>query len=309
MSELSEMARPLVERSLVEPPPMSDLRRRSQRRRRQHLVGTATSVVMVAVVVALVVALLPGPSNPAGRPAGPDRLAAFIQAGVSVPDSVLQSVGLPPTVTPPTTLAGQPTLTDGGKAAVVYVGGEFCPYCALQRWALVVALSRFGAFSNLGSIVSSSSTDVFPGLQSWSFHGSSYASSSLTFDPAEVYSDTATASGSGYQPLDTLSPLQRRAFDAYDHSGPGGPGGAIPFVDVANRFVLMGASSSPAVLEGLSLDQVAADLSDPSSPVAQAVDGTANYLVAALCQVTGVGAAPICSSPVVAQAQARMARR
>ncbi len=45
----------------------------------------------------------------------------------------------------------------------------------------------------------------------------------------------------------------------------------------------------------LSLDQIAADLHNPSSPVAQASDGSANYLIAVLCAVVGQGAAPICA--------------
>jgi hypothetical protein len=48
-----------------------------------------------------------------------------------------------------------------GKPIVLYVGGEFCPYSAAERWSPVVALSRFGAFSNL-ALLRSSSTDMFP---------------------------------------------------------------------------------------------------------------------------------------------------
>lgn len=81
----------------------------------------------------------------------------------------------------------------------------------------------------------------------------------------------------------------------------------MPFVDIANRFTVIGVSTSPSVLEGLSLDQIAADLSSPSSPVARAIDGAVNYLVAALCDWPGRHAAPICSTSVATQAQARIA--
>ena len=73
----------------------------------------------------------------------------------------------------------------------------------------------------------------------------------------------------------------------------------MPFVDIANRFTAIGVS--------LSLDQIAADLSSPSSPVARAIDGAVNYLIAALCEVTGRHAAPICSTSVATQVQARIA--
>ncbi|HEX3946349.1 MAG TPA: DUF929 family protein [Acidimicrobiales bacterium] len=126
----------------------------------------------------------------------------------------------PPCSWSPGTSGWPPTRsTDQGRPAVVYVGGEFCPYCAVQRWALVVALSRFGTFADLGRVISSSSTDIYPDLQSWSFHGSTYSSPYLTFDLAEIYSDTAnpaTGVAEGYTSLDALSPLQAQAFDTYD---------------------------------------------------------------------------------------------
>ena len=40
-------------------------------------------------------------------------------------------------------------LSSGGKPEVLYVGTEFCPYCAAESWSLIVALSRFGQFSGL----------------------------------------------------------------------------------------------------------------------------------------------------------------
>ena len=52
------------------------------------------------------------------------------------------------------------------------------------------------------------------------------------------------------------------------------------------------------MLHGLSWSTVATDLSNPSSPVAQAVDGTANYITAAICKMTGNQPASACTSTV-----------
>jgi hypothetical protein len=227
-------------------------------------------------------------------------LAAYIQQGVAVSDSTLEAIGLPATVTAPNSVPNGTSLTQDGKPVVVFVGAEFCPYCALERWALVVALSRFGSFSNLGQTISSSSTDIYPGLQSWSFDGSSFTSSSLAFTPAEVYSTTPNVTGKGYDPLQNLTPLQSQAFGAYSDRG-------YPFVDIGGKYVALGASANPGVLQNLTLDQIASQLDDPSSAVAQAVDGTANYLIAAMCSVTSTSAAPICGAAVIGQAQSAMA--
>ena len=40
-------------------------------------------------------------------------------------------------------------LTKNGLPEVLYVGAEYCPFCAAERWALIVALSKFGSFSKL----------------------------------------------------------------------------------------------------------------------------------------------------------------
>ena len=40
-------------------------------------------------------------------------------------------------------------LMSGGKPEVFYAGSEACPFCGVQRWGMIVALSQFGTFSNL----------------------------------------------------------------------------------------------------------------------------------------------------------------
>ena len=42
-----------------------------------------------------------------------------------------------------------PLLTYNGKPTFVYIGAQGCPFCAGMRWAIAIALSRFGNFSKL----------------------------------------------------------------------------------------------------------------------------------------------------------------
>ena len=51
--------------------------------------------------------------------------------------------------------------------------------------------------------------------------------------------------------------------------------GAVPFLDIANHYILAGAQYNPQVLAGLPAAQIASQLSNPSSPVAKAIDGSA----------------------------------
>jgi hypothetical protein len=278
MSELSRMAQPLLDHPVVPAPPIGDLRRRGQRRRQRHLLGGSTAVLLVVAVVA-VATLAPSSPKPVGNPGSSSNLTAYIQKGVAVSDSTLESVGLPASVTAPNSVPNGTALTQD---------------------ALVVALSRFGTFSNLGQTISSSSTDVYPGLQSWSFKDSVFTSSSLEFAPAEVYSSTPNSTGTGYEPLQSLSALQSQAYGPYGDRG-------YPFIDIGGKYVALGASANSGVLQNLTLDQIASQLDNPSSAVAEAVNGTANYLIAAMCSVTSTSAAPICTAPFIAQAQAGMA--
>jgi hypothetical protein len=45
--------------------------------------------------------------------------------------------------------------------------------------------------------------------------------------------------------------------------------GAVPFLDIDNRYILVGALYNPQVLAGLTAAQIAGQLSNPSSPVAR----------------------------------------
>jgi hypothetical protein len=226
------------------------------------------------------------------------HLASFIRTTVAVPDSVLEAVGRPHVVTSLKAIHGESTLNDGGKPAFVYVGSGACPSCAFQQWALLVALSRFGSFSNLGQFVFPPMSTGTPLPLSWSFTGSTYTSASLTFDPADV-SPFATSTPQGVLLHSaSLSRLQKQAIDGLE--GPTPESQSLPFTDIANRFWDEGFPVTPSntwftLLEGLSLDQVAADLNDPASPVAQLIDGVANEMIGDICDVVGVKSAPMCS--------------
>jgi hypothetical protein len=278
---------------------------RTPQLRRANRTPLVVGAVVVVVAIALGAALLGGGSGSKGgsgaRAAAPDALLAQV---TSVPASVFGQVGVVSSVTLPKAI-NAPALTSGGLPRVVYVGAEYCPYCAAERWAMVLALSRFGTFTNLG-VTHSSSVDVFPSTQTFSFHGASYTSQYLSFEGVEMQSNRL--SGSTYAPLDTLTAEQRQLFATYDAPPyvPSSSAGAIPFVALGGRYLVSGASYSPAVLQGKSATQIAAALRDPSSPIAQGIVGTANGITAALCKLTGAQPSSVCADPVIAQVQARL---
>jgi len=260
---------------------------------------TTGPIVTVVLVALTLVAIAVGSGSSAGvspRRAGGGRAigagavpapAALQGAVTSVGPGTLRSVGEPAGLSGPTKVTGDHTALVGsdGKPEVLYVGAEYCPFCAAERWALVVALSQFGSFTGLEETHSSSS-DVYPDTPTLSFYGSTFASTDLDFTPVELATNQAV--GGQYRSLEKLSSAQQSVLDAYDRPPYTSQADAIPFIDVDNRFVMIGASYDPGVLRGKSVAQIAQALSHPSSPVAKAVDGTANLLVAAISHATGV---------------------
>ena len=225
---------------------------------------------------------------------GTTTLSPAVVAALAVPAATLDTVGSPSSVALPTKVGnGTGTIGRGadGKPLITYIGAEYCPYCAAERWALAVALSRFGTFTNLSG-THSSTTDIYPNTQTLSFYGSTYASPFVDFQAVEEASNQRV--GDSYATLQTPTSGQSALLTKED------PQGSIPFLDIANRYVVTGSSFSPQVLQGLSRSQIATQLADPSSAVAQAVDGAANAITAAITSVTGKEPSDVANSAAVA---------
>ena len=119
--------------------------------------------------------------------------------------------------------------------------------------------------------------DAYPSTATFSFRNAAYASPYLDFVAVE----------GGQQPPN-LSGEQAHLVDRYDTSG------EIPFLDFGNRFVLIGATYDPGVLQGSSWGSIASALRRPSSPQAQGILGSANEISGAVCALTGGQPASAC---------------
>ena len=184
------------------------------------------------------------------------------------------------------------------------MGAEYCPYCAAERWAMIVALSRFGTFTGLATIHSAAvngagSAEPYPNTPTWTFAHATYTSQYLTFTPVETYTNIPDPRPALHHPR-YAHHRPAGALTKYDaRPRPVGEPGAIPFIDFGNKYVIVGASYCPEqALAGLSWATIAADLSNPNSAVAKAVDGTANYITAAICGMTGNKPASACTTAV-----------
>lgn len=257
--------------------------------------------VVVLVVGALVgVRLLRG-DTPTAAPAATSGADVVVSAVTGVPAAVLDQVG--PGTARPAARIDAPPLTADGKSKMLYVGAEYCPYCAAERWAVVVALSRFGTFNGLGQ-TASSPDDVYPSTPTLTFHGSTYTSEVVAFTGVETESNEVV--GGRYAPLDPLTPADQQTFQTYNAPPYVPDAGSIPFMDIGGSFVVSGASYSPAVLTGKTHEQIAQALADPTSPIAQGVDGAANLITAAICQTTKGAPAAVCQAAGVQAAAKKL---
>jgi hypothetical protein len=261
-----------------------------------RLVAIAAAVavlIVVGVMVAIALARGGGTSQASGGAGAAANLAQ------SVPVSVLHTVGAGQGVTPPKSLpSGTPALMNDGKPQVLYIGAEYCPFCATERWPVVVALSRFGRFTGLGGTESAPAPEAYPQTQTFTFHGATYASDVLSFAGVETNTNQPDPAG-GFTPLQQPTPAQEQLLQRFDTTPYTTQPGAIPFLMIGNRYVSIGASYDPALLQGMSRDEIAHALSDPNSPVAQGVLGAANTLTAAICQATEGQPSSVCADPAI----------
>ena len=270
--------------------------------RRRILIASGSILAVIAVVVAFVVIKANNKPTAASSSNGPTgaALASVVSNVTSVPASTLDTVGDGggAVTGKPTSISG-PALTANGKPEMLYVGAEYCPYCAAERWAMIVALSRFGTFSGLATVHSAAANgagqaEPNPNTPTWTFANAKYTSQYLTFTSVEEQTNIPDKATGTYTNLQTPTKAQAALLTKYDSAS----GGAIPFIDFGNKYLISGASYNPGVLAGLSWATIASDLSNPNSPVAKAVNGTANYITAAICQLTDNQPASACTSTV-----------
>ena len=270
--------------------------RRAEIRNRLLMVGGAVVVVVAVVVAFVLVKTNSKATTSSGASNGPTgaALSRVVSDVTSVPAPTLDKVGAGSVTRAPSKVSGPP-LTSGGKPEMLYIGAEYCPYCAAERWAMIVALSRFGTFSGLSTVHSGNNAgEVYPNTPTFTFYKSSYTSKYLAFTPVEE--TTNIPQGNSYKLLQQPTSAQQALLTKYDSQG------SIPFIDIGNRYVEVGnlPGYGPQNIQHMSWSQIAAALKDPSSPVAKAVDGEANYLTAGICKATGNKPSSACTPTVKA---------
>lgn len=249
--------------------------RKRQRNQRILIMGVVVAAGVLVVVGAYLLSNV-GNSSGIGQPVSQavyQEMYAASQAGLG---SANQSL-----MTKVQSFNGQPW-TSGGKPVIVYIGGEFCPYCSFQRWPLIVALMRFGNFSGLTYMLSSSN-DVYPNSPTFSFYGSKYTSNYVVFQGYEQEDRSQ-------RPLQTVPANYTGVFNQF--------GSGYPFIDIANKYVIAGSFYFPDHIVGKNSTQVAQLLSS-NNVVSTQILQSANAITAAICKVTPSAPSSVCGNNAI----------
>jgi hypothetical protein len=236
-------------------------------------------------------------------------------------------------------IAAAPLLTVNGKPTVVYLGAISCIYCAENRWAMALALSRFGIFQSL-----------FFGYSSWGdqdvptvYWAPAHYNSTSAVDFGNFYDGTyvtflsidyASPITAGFQ-MQTLPFFQQQATavnnTVYEkatsllialNNFAGTPYTiwgrySVPGADAIDFGVATSTSSTTTSNESTSSttsatstasllaitsmthDQILASLANPSTPFAWTEYAAADYYVALICSSLGVISTSSTTAPPV----------
>ncbi|HXZ62348.1 MAG TPA: DUF929 family protein [Acidimicrobiales bacterium] len=266
---------------------------RLARQERNKRYAFVTIGLVIAVVAVLLIVKFAGggsstsstadqPSPPGGTPIPAATLAKLS----SVPLSTLRSAPTTGILTTPQSASGKALTTDG-KPQLLYIGAEYCPHCAAERWAMYVALTKFGTFDpEPGRIHSATQDGNIPTL---TYYRTKYSSPYLAFNPVEVYTNYLNSSGNNYVALETPTEAELNLWQS-------GNGGSFPYVNFAGKAILPSAQYSFADLQGLTFDQVAAQVGNNATTAGADIDASANQLIKTICTtMTHDQPADVCS--------------
>lgn len=236
-------------------------------------------------------------------------------------------------------VVNEPLFTVNGKPAVIYLGAISCVYCGENRWAMALALSRFGVFQNLFLGYSSWGDQDVPTIY-WApapYNSTSAADFGNFYDGTYINFlsiDYASPITSGFE-MQTLPYFQQQAEATNNTVYEKATGFLVDLNNFAGtpytiwgRYVVPGAdatdfgvatstssastsssttSTALLPLATMTHEQVLASLAHPDGQFAWTEYAAADYYVSLICASLGAGstssttAPPVCSEPNISE--------
>jgi len=157
-----------------------------------------------------------------------------------------------------------------GKPLVFFMGAEYCPYCAAERWAVVRALSKYGQWSGLKQTMSAARDEPFLNLPTYDFSEAAYTSPYVEFVSREIKDRE-------FKSLQKLLKTEEKLVRKFN------PEKRIPFLLISGRFMQVDSGFSPKIFIGHTFRQTETELKKVESEMRKTIDDEANVISALLC--------------------------
>jgi hypothetical protein len=265
-------------------------------KRREIYIG----IVAVIIIAGVALALISTPS-PVVADISMDGVQVNVTTlsqlkNIAMNETLANEVGIGVVSNPPVNSDTSTPLIVNGTPEIIYLGANYCPFCAVTRWGLILALMRFGNFSVLRYMTSGTAVgEVYPGSPTFTFYNSNYSSTMIKFVPVEEETNN-------YTQLQTPTVFEDRLVNITDYNNPNVQAlykGGIPFIDFGNISIQAAAPVSPAAIYRNTWNRVIANLSNVGTAQSQAIIGTADVFTARICKMTGGQPIDVCSAAYV----------
>jgi thiol-disulfide isomerase/thioredoxin len=162
------------------------------------------------------------------------------------------------------------TMRRGGKLFVFFLGAEYCPYCAAERWAIVRSLQKFGQWEGLKQTISAARDEQYLNLPTYDFTKATYTSSHIEFVAREIKDRE-------FKPLQKPLKTEEKLLRKFN------PKKEIPFLLIGGRFMQIGSGFPPKIFIGHTFRQTETELKKTESEIRKTIDEEANVISALLC--------------------------
>jgi len=162
------------------------------------------------------------------------------------------------------------TMRRGGKLFVFFMGAEYCPYCAAERWAIVRSLQKFGQWDGLKQTISAARDEPFLNLPTYDFTKATYTSPHIEFVAREIQDRE-------FKPLDKILKTEEKLLRKFN------PKKEIPFLLIGGRYAQIGSGFTPKIFIGHTFRQTETELKKAESEIRKTIDEEANIISALLC--------------------------
>ncbi len=162
------------------------------------------------------------------------------------------------------------TMRRGGKLFVFFMGAEFCPYCAAERWAIVRSLQKFGQWDGLKQTISAARDEPFLNLPTYDITKATNTSPHIDLVAREIKDRE-------FNPLQKLLKTEEKLLRKFN------PKKEIPFLLIGGRFSQIGSGFTPKIFIGHTFRQTETELKKVESEIRKTIDDEGNIISALLC--------------------------